>query len=164
MKKELRLAAPDECSEIDRLRARRRPFTERLSYLNAHGTESAETEQLVRQLADIDADIARHHSQARLKLATAANKAQTTALETVASTLNVLAVDASPQQRTRRKALETYQRRLHQIEAKEDQLFSDLGKAADDADAAAKQGRDDAEAAAKFGFQPVGPCIVAEVI
>ena len=128
VKKGLRRAAPDECSEIDRLRARRRPFTERLSYLNAHGTESAETEQLVRQLADIDADIARHHSQARQKLATAASKAQTTALETVASTLNVLVVDASTQQKARRKALETYQRRLHQIEAKEDHFFQRHGQ------------------------------------
>ena len=62
----MRQVAPEQCAEIDKLRAGRRPLADRLSYLGA--TETEETTALKRRIEEIDTKVAGIHALARQRL------------------------------------------------------------------------------------------------
>ena len=124
----LREAAPAECAAIDAKRDERRPLTERRSYV---GDSCQEGVELARQILTIDAEISKLHGEARAKQTAAANQTKADALKIASSQLNVLAVDASQQQKERDSALKCYVRKLSKIGKKEDALFESIGALAD---------------------------------
>ena len=85
----MRLAAPDQCQEMDELRAQRKPLRERLTHLGeSSGTEEAA--ELQRRIAEIDAQVADLYYAAKQRLCT--NAAGN--LETAFTTLNAAIHDA----------------------------------------------------------------------
>ena len=68
MTAKLRQVAPEQCAEIDALRAQRKPLADRLSYLGAAETE--ETTALKLHIEKIDNKVADSHALARQRLNT----------------------------------------------------------------------------------------------
>jgi hypothetical protein len=134
----LREAAPETCAKIAELRAERKPLCERLSYLRAcKDPEDAGCLASVDEQKSLTAKIEEIDSTVSSLFATASSRAKGAALQQASSVVNVIAVDASQQQKARQKALERYTRELSKIGKREQQLFQDLSQLADQTEQAA---------------------------